>query len=307
MTNASKHLFKLLFALILTLVLLTLFVLNASRPGARAEGCPDGCSNAPDRRAGPLRVLSLNMLHGIPWFERLGLRVDLIAAEIKRLDADVVLLQEVPWTVRTGNVAARLAQELGYNYLYYRANANRHLIFFEEGEAILSRFLLEDAAFTELNPPMSFFENRVALGAKALTPWGEVSFFVAHLTNKDDRVGAGQADSLREFVEAHNAGLALVGGDFNAFEDSPQIRQLASAWTDTYRRAHPNDPGSTCCVDDLRAAPGELLEERIDYIFLEGEFHQLVRAEHAFYSPFRVSDGWQWASDHTGLLVELEP
>jgi endonuclease/exonuclease/phosphatase family metal-dependent hydrolase len=230
-----------------------------------------------------------------------------MAGEIKRLDADVVLLQEVPWTRGTGNVAVRLAKQLDYNYLYYRANGNKNLIFFEEGEAILSRFPLNDVVFTELLPQAGFFESRVTLGAKAVTPLGGVNFFVAHLTDKDPKVNKGQAKALRSFVEAHSTGLTVVAGDFNALEDSPQLMDLSGDWIDTYRVAHPGDQGLTCCIDDLKAGPSETLEERIDYIFLVHSNGRLISAQHAFFHPFEVGDGWQWASDHTGLMVEIEP
>jgi endonuclease/exonuclease/phosphatase family metal-dependent hydrolase len=293
-------------------VLAILYVFNASIPGQAPEGCPQGCATAPERGAGPLRVVDLNMLHGFPDFKNLPLRIDLIAAEVRRLDADVVLLQEAPWTRSTGNGAQSLAQKLGYNYLYYRAEGNRRLIFFETGQAILSRFPLKKVVFSVLPPQAGFFESRVALGATATTPWGDVTFFAAHLTDKktDPQINRGQAESLKSFVEAHSNGLSVVGGDFNAREDTPQMLDLAASWTDTYRAVHPNDAGLTCCIDDLTAAPGEPLEERIDYIFMVPKIvksGQLLNADHAFYHPFPVGSGWQWASDHTGLLVELDP
>ena len=296
--------------LVVSLSLLAAFLLNASKPGRAVEGCPQGCATQAERRAGPLRVLSLNMLHGYPDFKDLPLRLDLIAAEIRRLDADMVLLQETPWTRAMGNGAKYLAAQLGYNYLYYRMNGNRRLIFFEEGEALLSRFPLKDPVFAVLQPRVGFFESRVALGATAATPWGDVAFFVTHLTDKDPQVNRRQSESLRGFVEAHPGGLAVVAGDFNAREDSPQIAALASNWIDAYRAIHPIDEGLTCCVDDLTAGPGEPLDERIDYIFLvtkTGESGEIARAQHVFDRPFPVSSGWQWASDHTGLLVEIEP
>ena len=82
---------------LLLVVLATLYVFNASIPGRAPEGCPRGARRLPGG-AGPLRVVDLNMLHGFPDFKDLPLRIDLIAGEIRRLDADVVLLQEVPWT-----------------------------------------------------------------------------------------------------------------------------------------------------------------------------------------------------------------
>ncbi|HSF81871.1 MAG TPA: endonuclease/exonuclease/phosphatase family protein [Anaerolineales bacterium] len=291
------------------LSLLVAFLLNASEPGGAVEGCPLECAVQARRQPGPLRVLSLNMLHGHPDFEHLPLRLDLIAAEIQRLDADVVLLQETPWTRTTGNGARYLAQQLGYNYLYYRANGNRRLIFFEEGEAILSRFPLNNPLFTILQPRPGFFESRVALGASAATPWGEVVFYVTHLTDKDPQVGRRQVESLRDFVEAHTGSLKVVAGDFNAQEDSPQIVDLMTNWTDAYQAIHPGEEGLTCCIDDLVAGPEEPLEKRIDYIFLvaeKGESGKIISARIAFDQPFPVSSGWQWASDHTGLLVEIE-
>jgi endonuclease/exonuclease/phosphatase family metal-dependent hydrolase len=86
-----------------------------------------------------MRILSLNMLHGHPRFVDLTSRLDLIATEITRLGADIIMLQEVPWTLQHGNAAAWLAEQTGMNYLYLRANGGRWTIFFEEGEAILSR------------------------------------------------------------------------------------------------------------------------------------------------------------------------
>jgi endonuclease/exonuclease/phosphatase family metal-dependent hydrolase len=137
-----------------------------------------------------------------------------------------------------------------------------------------------------------------------------VAFFVAHLTDKEPQVNLRQAESLREFVETHTGGLSVVAGDFNAREDSAQIAALVGQWTDAYRALHPSEEGLSCCIDDLAAGPGEPLEERIDYIFLvtkTGVNEKILSAQRVFNQPFPVSRGWQWASDHVGLLVELEP
>jgi len=130
----KKKLLKLLLvALVLGLAIL--YVTNASQPGRRLEGCPDGCSSAPARREGLLQLVSLNILHGFPNFKDLPTRLDLIAQELRRLNADVVLLNEVPWIplrgtgMKTGSAAASLAGQLGYNYLYYRNSGNKWLIF----------------------------------------------------------------------------------------------------------------------------------------------------------------------------------
>jgi len=294
---------------VVLMALAAFYLANASQPGSKIEGCPVGCTRGPARHEGPLQVVSLNMLHGFPTFQDLPLRVKLITAEISRLDADVVLLQEVPWTWKTGNVAERIAAQLGYNHLYYRANGNRHLILFEEGEAILSRFPLKDPVSTVLKPRVGWFESRVVLGATAVTPWGDVQVFVTHLTDKASQSNLPQAEQLLEYVNSFPGKIKLVAGDFNAGEDSPQVRKLASQWVDTYRNTHPWQPGLTCCIDD-RTASSEPLEKRIDYIFLTGSSPQpwkTLMVQNVFDHPFRVGSDWQWVSDHVGLILELEP
>lgn len=293
---------------LLALPLLAIWVLNVSRPGTHVEGCAQGCVTAGPRRDGPLRIMSLNVLHGFPRFAHLEQRLALVAQVIREKDADIVLLQEVPW--HWGSSASRLAKETGLNHLYLRANGNRWAMLFEEGEAILSRFPLRDAAFAELEPGAGPFEHRVALGATADTFWGLVRVYSTHLTNGEPEVNAGQATSLAAYVARSGAGPALVGGDFNAEEGEPQIRALD--WVDTYRQANPGDPGFTCCVGALTSGTAEAghfmdLDKRIDYLFLEpARRAEVVSSRRVLDEPYWTGGVWLWASDHVGLLSEIE-
>lgn len=54
--------------------------------------------------------MSFNMLHGFPKFASLEERLELTAAEIRRQDADLVLLQAVPWTLQGRDGAIFLAE-----------------------------------------------------------------------------------------------------------------------------------------------------------------------------------------------------
>jgi endonuclease/exonuclease/phosphatase family metal-dependent hydrolase len=252
--------------------------------------------------------MSLNMLHGFPRFEHLSDRLDLIAEEIARQDADIVCLQEVPWTVRLGSAAERLADQTGMNHVYLRANGNRWAILFEEGEAILSRYPLHGLAHAELIPRAGFFEHRVVLKATVDTPSGDLDVFVTHLTNGDPSVNRAQAQALLGFVESSTQSPAIVAGDFNAPEDSPQILNLSEQWADTYRQANPEDTGLTCCVSDLSNDPSEPLEKRIDYLYMvtHRSIPTEIEASHrVFDQPYAVPWGWQWASDHGGIVTTL--
>ena len=297
--------------LLISIAVAGLWGLNASRIG-KIEACPEGCSDWDGHGDGPLRAMSLNVLHGFPGFKRLSSRLDLIAEEILRLDADIVCLQEVPWAPGLGSGAKYLAGRIGYNYLYLPVNGNRWTILFSEGEAILSRYPLKDYAFQELQPRAGFFEHRAALYAIVQTPRGDLHVVSTHLTNGASDINRRQAASLASFVTEHVHGVGIVAGDFNAREDSTQIVGLSRLWLDTYRSIHPNDGGFTCCIDDLASGSGERLEERIDYLFLVPALDRSSKVldsqrvlDHAFSTP----GGWQWASDHAGLtaLIDVDP
>jgi endonuclease/exonuclease/phosphatase family metal-dependent hydrolase len=276
--------------------------------GRQIQGCPVGCAVEETRQEGPLRIISMNILHGFPTFEDLRQRLQLVADEIRRQNADIVLLQEVPWAPGIGNASGLLAELTGMNHLYLRANGNRWAILFEEGSAILSRYPLRNPAFTELMPRAGFFEHRIALYAVAETPWGDIPLFVTHLTNGDAACNEQQAIALQEFVGRMARGTALVAGDFNATPDMPQIQWLSQNWIDTASAMHPSQPEPTCCVKDIHATPEEQLEKRIDYIFLtqpDSGTACLANLDRILDRPSHVSEGWLWASDHVGLILRL--
>ncbi len=305
--GTRKRLLALLLVL-LGLPLAAIWVLHASRPGTHVEGCAQGCATAAPRGDPALRVLSLNVLHGFPRFSHLRARLDLVAAEIRRLDVDVACLQEVPWVPGLGSAARYLARETGLNHLYLRANGNRRAILFEEGEAILSRYPLHDAAFWVLTPRAGLFEHRVVLHAVAATPWGPVDIFATHLTHGEPAVNQAQAASLQAYVAQMGGTPAVVAGDFNATEDAPQIRALG--WIDTYRAANPDEQGFTCCVDDLVGGPEEqVLRKRIDYLFtVPGTSAvEVVDSQVVLDRPAHLEGGWLWPSDHVGVLTTLSP
>jgi len=292
----------LLALLAIAVVLAWLF--NVSRPGRRIEGCAHGCVTATVQDDAQLRVMSLNVLHGFPRFEQLQLRLDRIADEIRRQEIDLACLQEVPWTPRLGNAAEYLARETGLNHLYLRANGNRRTILFEEGAAILSRYPLRDVTFRELEPRAAFFEHRVVLRATALTPQGEVTLYVTHLTHGDPAVNQAQFASLKAYVDQTSTETSIVAGDLNATEDI--LRDAAIGWTDTYRAARPDERGDTCCIEDLMRSD-RTLTKRIDYLYLASSAEEvhIVDSRLVLDQPVRSGESWLWASDHVGVLTTL--
>jgi endonuclease/exonuclease/phosphatase family metal-dependent hydrolase len=257
-----------------------------------------------ERLEDSLHIISLNMLHGYPKFDFLAERVEIIIDELQKLDPDIILLQEVPWTIKTGNVADYIATQLAMNHVYFRANGNRWAIGFEEGEAILSRFPLKNVRFRELYPKAGLFENRVVLHVISTTSIGEIGIYVTHLTNGDEIVNLKQSESLAKFVILDNIAFAIIAGDFNAKPGSTQIQAISSIWVDTFLQVEHENDGFTCCNDNLYQRHSNP-NKRIDYLFYSssGVEPYVESSKQVFSQSFRVDDGWLWASDHLGLEV----
>jgi endonuclease/exonuclease/phosphatase family metal-dependent hydrolase len=246
-----------------------------------------------------LTVISTNLWHDWPQRRRALARLEAFAQLAQEHRADVLLLQEVArtssfWTDQW------LADRLHMGYVYSRANGHVGGIGFEEGLAILSRYRIDGAALRQLNPASSRFVHRMALGARIASPCGELMAYSVHL-GLVGKANARQAAHLSRWVGEHSGeNTALVGGDFNAGEGTPQIQRLQQRWLDTFRHLHPSADGTT---HEIRWPGGRSLHRaRLDYIFLkamESRWH-VLEARH-LQTPGAPH------SDHRAVLLRLAP
>lgn len=281
----------------------------ASRPSRQPQGdfIPGQSAPASTRS---LNVLNFNMLHGYPNFSTLPRRLKLLQDQLATLQPDIVLLQEVPWRPEIGYAAQQLAGNT-YAWAYARANGNHALIRFEEGEAILSRYPLDEVEVRELKPQARPFEHRIVLHALVHLPQGDLHLFVTHLTHREAAINAAQAAALYRYVE-NTAGEtpALITGDFNALPEEPTIRQL-NGWVDLFAQAHPGESGYTCCLpDESDTTSASVANERLDYIFYRpGTGKATLTVEDIqviFNQPIETTNGALWLSDHFGLFAQLK-
>ena len=93
---------------------------------------------------------------------------------------------------------------------------------------------------------------------------------------------------------------ALVGGDFNSHEATPQIGRTKNAWVDTFRHLHPHADGHTHVL--RWPWGGALKRHRLDYIFLSPVFPnwQVTDARH-------LATPGDSHSDHHAVLAHLAP
>ncbi len=249
----------------------------------RAAGVVDSTTAAPT--ADRLRILQLNAWHGYPDpggrlmvrespSDRL-VRTGRLAAEVSRLQPDVVVLQEAWCTVGEGCLADRLARELGFHAVYARANGSLRWLGFEEGSAILSRYPMDDPEVWRLAPDRDAFERRIALTARIDHPELTFELVGVHLANGDADLAGAQAADLLERIVARPERPVLIAGDLNLPRDHPALVRFREAG---YR---------------------DLPEGGIDHVLLD--------AGNSGWWPLWM----EWAeadsvSDHPGILVELQ-
>ena len=261
------------------------------------------------------------MLHGGPWAgltgrdDQLEARLALIVAQLRALEPDVIALQEAPVTRWRGDVAARLAERLGFDHVHARATERvfgwRPLgrlvlgaLGFVEGPAVLSRFPIVASAVHELPHCAHRLDPRVALRADVATPAGVLAVYSIH-TSRDDC----QTARVAELVRAQRGPLpSLALGDFNTWESAPALRAfLDDGFVDVFRAANPEDDGAT--TRQQIDAPAPTVRRRVDYmLLLSGTAMEarVVSSRVTLNTPLRRADGRVlWPSDHYGVFAEI--
>jgi endonuclease/exonuclease/phosphatase family metal-dependent hydrolase len=261
-----------------------------------------------------LRCLTLNLWGAEP---PLAARMAIIAQGLRELAPQVVALQEVREVPgELANQAESLAQAAGYDHVFAAATPVGGG---QEGLAILARDGIVESGAIEL-PHARPDERRILLSARIRH--GEASVWV-HTTHLNYRLTHGKE---REDQVQTVAGVItgrptetpqILMGDFNARPESDEIRWLRGQVTlggrrtyfqDAWDRLHPGEPGWTWARANPYTAKLAFLEpdRRIDYIFVSPMRGNGRGTVHACEMVFCEPVGQVFASDHFGLLAEVQ-
>lgn len=270
-----------------------------------------------------LKCASFNLLHGgfssgLTGSARdLTPRLAMAAVELRKMNVDVIGLQEASTSPAQGNVGVRLAAQLGYHAVYAPASCRlfpcerlnslvARAFRFTEGPAIVSRFPIQEWRVQLLPRCSRLTEPRVLLSAILQTPWGLLPVASTHTSGKVQ-----QHKTLAESLHHRRRALpTLLMGDFNAPEDSHAMATLTSkaGFVDAFRDVHPTAAGFTC--DQALYTPTPTVSERIDYILVLPGTAATSRIRSSctcLNAPQRLPDGRiLWPSDHYGVLTEIE-
>ena len=241
----------------------------------------------------------------------------LVASGLAELAPDVVGLQEVrEISGQLPNQAETLAKAGGYQHVFSPTVAfgGGH-----EGLAILSKAPIAEHAFLEL-PHARPEERRILLSARLETTAGSVWVHTTHLNYRlqHGRERQDQVIAIDAAVSARAGDLPqIVMGDFNARPESDEIRWLRGLCTlegrrvhyqDAWERLHPGERGWTWSSANPYTAALRFLEpdRRIDYIFVTTMRKDGRGTIHDCRIVFDRPEGGVFASDHFGLLAEVQ-
>ena len=150
--------------------------------------------------------------------------VDMLAAEIRAMQVDVLALQEVDVRTRRGGFVdepVELATALGLNYVFAAS------IKWDEGHyglAVLSRWPLVSVERHRLNSTPEA-EPRIVLDVTVCAAGRPLHLLNTHADRRTASRALGFAD-LRQIVKGHFGRGILVLGDLNEYPDAPGVRSL---------------------------------------------------------------------------------
>jgi endonuclease/exonuclease/phosphatase family metal-dependent hydrolase len=234
----------------------------------------DRCPGRAETTASRVRIASWNIKAAR------AASLDVLAAEMRAMDADVIALQEVDVHTRRGgdvDQPGTLAASLGFHYVFAAS------IRWSEGDyglALVSKWPLVDVERRRVGVTDAG-EPRIVLDATVCVAGRPLRILNHHADDLPATRARSFADVRQIVAAAIGHGLLLVG-DFNESADGPGIRML-------------RDTG----LVDLGAEGGVSTSDwgRIDYVFADP-----LLARYA--STVRV---WRTDnSDHHAVLIELD-
>jgi endonuclease/exonuclease/phosphatase family metal-dependent hydrolase len=271
-----------------------------------------------------LRILTINVQND----EGDPRRIDVLNRELRRIGPDLLSMQEVLQTPDRRQLDA-LLEGTGLHGTH-QADAMAYTPPWADrygGTAIATRWPHRLVEVLDPRLPDAADVPWCTLAAAVPLPGeGELLFIGATSSWRLDAESARerQAVALTDLDARHRRTLpTIIAGDFNAAPDAASIRYLTGLQSIGGRGVHYHDawavagdgPGHTWTVDNPNAAAviDQIVGQpnhrrRIDYV-LVGSWHAHPEAHcrvEAARLAFDQPDGDVWASDHLGVVVEVE-
>lgn len=267
------------------------------------------CAGTTSRTTVRVKVMTINLRNDSDEWER---RFPLIAAEIDRLEPDIIGLQEI-------EIADDAAEHLN-DLLAARGHARYHLhqkrkpgfrgFFTGEGVGIMSRWPIVETHHEDLP------EMRISVLARVKHPSGGfIDMMNTHLHQK----GGAEADGIRLEEARQTVDLAnrnddcwptFLTGDMNTVESSAALKHFVSAgFVDSYRKVHgaaTAETGNTSPIVLREGAFAQNPRRRIDFVYGRSAGGRTVTPVESVVG-FRNHDAnGFYPSDHLGVMTTYD-
>ncbi|MGE6492768.1 endonuclease/exonuclease/phosphatase family protein [Exiguobacterium sp. NPDC077395] len=244
-----------------------------------------------------MRIATYNIWnHDTLWQKR----IDAICQEVKRIDADVIALQEVR-SYEEGSVAHDIAEATGYPYCVFHAYPDSP----DEGLAFLSKvpFSSVEAIWEEDVEESNFCATRVTLTFGG-QEWGITS---VHLNWRSSSIRELQMRAVQDWLsKGCRKSVEVLCGDFNDHPQSTIYYDLSdTGWRDVTTFVA-EEPRATLDVKHNPYLQSSHLEqsERYDWILIRSEWKD-VEVQHVdVFGDIRTSTD-VIPSDHYGVVADF--
>ena len=249
------------------------------------------CSCNSDQSKKALKVMSYNIHIATPGsisdFNITDLQA--IADVINRENPDIVVLQEVDkYTVRSGkdsDQAKDLSELTGMHYHFASASFKSDG---EQGQAVLSKFPIKDAASYRLPAPKESDGETRSVAITVVEVEGvDIAVMTVHLDHRSDTDRAYQITQMLQHTKEFDKYPIIFGGDFNMKPNNENFNLIK----EHFRMLVDNHPLTFPQINP---------RVTLDYFLLNEKAIELFSVE----GYYTVDE--KYASDHLPLVLELK-
>jgi endonuclease/exonuclease/phosphatase family metal-dependent hydrolase len=251
-----------------------------------------------------LRVLEWNTHHGVGSDGHYNL--DRIATWIAKMDAHVVMLNEVEKNTSWGNedqparYEALLEAKTGRKWYHMFTQEFGDSSANGKGHVILSVYPIDAVSRIGITPS-SGLKGAGAAGEASITVNGRnISLVISHLDPESKSMRLTQARDVISWAASY-AENRIIAGDMNAWPDQSSIAEFAKTYNDSWAVAASR--GAAQAVAGISPS-GATRSGRIDYIFYSKNAGQLVLKSSRVYDT-RDASG-HMPSDHRPVVTTFE-